>query len=42
MAEFSYSGTEYIYTVTANATGAGGEGYVFAYIKDRQIADQSP
>ncbi len=42
VAEFSYSGTEYIYTVTANATGAGGEGYVFAYIKDRQIADQSP
>ena len=38
--EFIYSGNEYIYTVTA--TGAGGEWYIFAYIKDRALTDQVP
>ena len=38
--EFVYSGNEYTYTITA--TGAGGEWYVFAYIKDRILSDQTP
>ncbi|MEI6774305.1 MAG: hypothetical protein WCL18_05995 [bacterium] len=40
MSEFSYSGNEFSYTITA--TGAGGQGYVFAYIKDRALDDQTP
>lgn len=40
VSEFVYSGNEYTYTITA--TGAGGEGYVFAYIKDRTLSDQVP
>lgn len=38
--EFEYSGKEYTYTITAKSPG--GEGYVFAYIKDRQLSDQIP
>lgn len=38
--EFTYSGGEYAYTITAKKPG--GEGYVFAYIKDRQLSDQFP
>lgn len=40
VSEFIYSGNEYTYTITA--TGAGGEWYVFAYIKDRTLTDQVP
>lgn len=38
--EFTYSGDEYTYTLTAKKPG--GEGYVFAYIKDRELTDQVP
>ena len=38
--EFVYSGTEHIYKITAKKPG--GEGYIFAYIKDRQLSDQVP
>ena len=38
--EFTYSGGEYTYTITAKKPG--GEGYVFAYIKDRSLSDQVP
>ncbi len=38
--EFIYTGKEYAYTIAA--TGKGGEGYVFAYIKDRALTDQMP
>lgn len=40
VSEFIYTGNEYTYTITA--TGAGGEGYVFGYIKDRALSDQIP
>jgi len=35
----SYSGKEYTYTLTARKPG--GEGYVFAYIKDRPLSGQT-
>lgn len=35
-----YSGKEFTYTITAKKPG--GEGYVFAYIKDRTLSDQVP
>lgn len=38
--EFTYSGGEYEYTLTTQKPG--GEGYVFAYIKNRQLSDQFP
>jgi predicted RNA-binding protein with TRAM domain len=38
--EFIYTGKEYAYTITT--TGKGGEGYIFAYIKDRSLTDQIP
>jgi len=38
--EFMYSGKEYTYTITAKKPG--GEGYVFAYIDGRPLADQMP
>lgn len=38
--EFIYSGAQYTYKLTAKKPG--GEGYVFAYIKDRQLSDQVP
>jgi len=38
--EFTYSWGEYTYTLTTKQPG--GEGYVFAYIKDRQLSDQFP
>lgn len=40
VSEFIYNGNEYTYTITA--TGAGGEWYVFAYIKDRTLSEQVP
>jgi hypothetical protein len=38
--EFTYSGTEYVYNITAKKPG--GEGYIFTYIKDRTLTDQVP
>ena len=40
ISEFVYTGNEYPYYITA--TGAGGEWYVFAYIKNRALSEQIP
>lgn len=38
--EFVYTGKQYTYTITT--TGAGGEWYIFAYIKDKVLSEQVP
>jgi hypothetical protein len=38
--EFTYSGGTYEYTLTSESPG--GEGYVFAYVANRPLTEQSP
>ncbi|MCX6825442.1 MAG: VCBS repeat-containing protein [candidate division SR1 bacterium] len=40
VSEFNYNGNEYTYMLSAKKPG--GEGYVFAYIKERALSDQTP